>query len=161
MPLITRRELARRHKVHVMTVTAWEREGMPIAERGGRGRSSMYDPAAVTAWRRARKAAAQGVAPDFLSSRARKELAQALEAEQRVSMRAGKLIPTEEVAKIWGAEVTAVRSLILSSYTTHADRIHRAAILDGLPGVERALKDLAHEILRELASPDRDVERAS
>lgn len=92
---------------------------------------------------------------DVAQERARKERAQAELAEQTFQVRARSLLPAEEVARLWGAEVTGVRSVILSSYTTHADRVHRAATLDGLAGVEQALKELAYEVLRELADPDR------
>jgi hypothetical protein len=44
---------------------------------------------------------AQQNAPDFMASRSRKELAQALEAEQRVAMRAGRLIAVEDVDRTW------------------------------------------------------------
>jgi len=50
-----------------------------------------------------------------------------------------------------------VRTAILATYTTAADRVHRASTLEGLPGVEGVLKAIAYELLRELARPDRAV----
>ena len=59
------------------------------------------------------------------------------------------------MARVWRGEVTAIRSLILSSYTTHADRVYRAGVTKGVAGVEAELKALANEVLRELADPTR------
>lgn len=160
--LLTRRDLAAVMQVHMQTITKWEHDGLPIATRGRKGKPSTYREADVRAWLEARElAASKSGMVDVAQERARKENAQAKLAEQTYQVRARTLLPAEEVARIWSAEITAVRSVILSSYTTHADRIHRAATLDGLAGVEVALKTLAYEILRELAKPDRDIERAS
>jgi phage terminase Nu1 subunit (DNA packaging protein) len=157
-PLLTRRELALVLGVHMQTVTKWERDGLPVANRGRRGKPSTYRESDVRAWLKSREVAAQsGQANDVARERARKERAQALEAEQRVAFRARELLPAEEVEKAWTAEASAVRAILLASYTTHADRVYRAATLDGLAGVERVMKDVAHEALRELANPERPL----
>ncbi len=161
-PLLTRRALAAAFGVHMQTVTKWEQDGLPIAKRGRKGKPSTYRESDVKAWLEAREAAAsKSGMVDVAQERARKENAQAKLAEQTYQVRARTLLPAEEVARLWSAEVTAVRSVILSSYTTHADRVYRAATVDGLAGVELALKDLAYEILRELADPHRDIKQAS
>lgn len=160
-PSMTRRDLAAVLGVHMQTVTKWEQDGMPVAERGRRGRASQYLEVEVRAWLAAREdAAKQSGTVDVAQERARKERAQAQLAEQTHLMRSRKLLPEHEVAAAWSSEVSAVRAVILASYTTHADRVHRAATLEGLPGVERALKDLAYEVLRELADPTRAAEVA-
>lgn len=159
---LTRRNLARALGVHMQTICKWEQDGMPIADRGRRGRASLYSESAVRDWLTAREAAAkQSGIVDVSRERARKERAQAELAQQAFAIRARTLLPIEEVERVWTAEVTAVRAIILASYTTHTDRIHRAATLEGLAGVERALKDLAYEVLRELANPEREIARAS
>jgi phage terminase Nu1 subunit (DNA packaging protein) len=159
---VTRRELAGRLNVVMQTVTKWEQAGLPVLELGRKGKPSIYSEKAVRLWlsKREKQASDSGIV-DVARQRARKEQAQAVLAEQMYAQRAGKLLPAEDVAKIWSAEIAAVRSVILSSYTTHADRVFRAATTGGLPGVELALKDLAYEVLRELANPDRPVEKAS
>lgn len=151
--LLTRRELSERLQIHMQTITKWERDGLPIAERGRKGRASMYRLSEVVAWRSAREQAAAkpGGPIDVAQERARKERAQALLAEQLYATRSGKLLPADEVEKAWTAEVAAVRTLMLSAPTTWADRIHRAGTTDGLAGVERELKALIHGFLRELA----------
>lgn len=149
--LLTRRQLADRLGKHPMTVTKWEQDGLPVAVRGRRGRPSLYDPTAVSAWCQARDEAAKQQAPDLLVARARKELAQAIEAEQRVAIRAGKLIAIEDVDRIWSAQVAAVRAQLLAIPTALADRLHRVAALEGVVGIETVLVDAMHAALRELA----------
>lgn len=159
---LTRRDLAAALNVHMMTVTKWEQQGLPVAKRGRRGNPSLYDEAAVRAWLQARKEAAEapGAPLDLVQARARKEHFQALLAEQQLQLRSRGLLPRDEVERIWSAEIAAARTLILSSYVTHADRVHRASTTEGLAGVERTLRDIAHEVLNELASATRDVEPA-
>lgn len=150
---VTRRELAERLGVHMQTITKWEREGLPIARRGRKGKPSRYSEAAVRAWRQQRDELAQAVpgAFDVIQERARKERAQAQLAEQMHAVRAGRLIDVDEAARRWASEIAAARSLILTSYTMAADRVFAAASTQGLAGVERELKAIAHEVLRELA----------
>lgn len=158
--LVTRRVLADRLGVHPMTVVKWEQDGAPVAQRGARGRASLYDPAAVVAWKAARDKAAterpEGHV-DVAAERARKERAQAVLAEQTFAARARRLLPIDEVERVWAGEVAAVRSAILATYTTAADRLHRVAVTEGVAGVEAELRDLAYGLLRELADPTRPL----
>ena len=153
--LLTRRQLASTLAVHMQTVTKWEQDGLPIAKRGRKGKPSRYRESEVRAWLQARDEAAKRHDVDLTRDRSRRERAQALLLEQTHALRARDLLQRTEVEKVWGAEVAAIRALILSSYSTKADQLHRVATLEGVPGVERFLKDLAHEVLRELARPDR------
>lgn len=148
---LTRRELATALGVHMMTVTKWERDGLPIAERGRRGKASLYDEAACRAWLEAREVAADGAPVDLARERARKERAQALLAEQQYAARGRALLPAEEVEKVWGAHVAAVRAKLLALPLTLADRIHRAGTLHGVAGVEAALEQAVRDVLTELA----------
>lgn len=158
--MLTRRELASLLGVHMQTVTKWEREGMPIAERGRRGKASLYSEVAVRAWIAAREEAAQnGSRLDVTQERARKERAQAQLAEQKYQQLAGELLPKEDVAKVWAAEIAGARSVLLAVPTTYADRAYRAATLHGVGAVEEVLRDAIHEVLRELADPERATPR--
>lgn len=158
---LTRRDLALLFNVNMMTVTKWEQAGMPVAHRGGKGRPSLYQPGEVRAWLQQRDAAAAPAgasgAVDLVKERARKERAQALEAEQRVAIKAREYLPVADVERAWAFEVQAVRTAILATYTTRADQLHRIAVTEGVAGVEAFLKELAHDLLRELASPGREV----
>lgn len=152
--LLTRRELAEQLGVHMQTVTKWEREGLPVAERGRKGKPSLYSEIQARAWLQVREDAAQtGQTLDLARERANKERWQAALAEQTFQTRARRLLPADEVERVWGATVAAVRAKVLATYTASADRVHRAGTLEGVSGVETALKQIAHEILRELAEP--------
>lgn len=158
--LVTRRELARRLDCDARTISKWQDEGLPVATRGRGGRPSLYDEATVRAWLLARDEAVQH-APDLMVSRARKELAQAIEAEQRVAIKAHQLIAIDEVDRIWSAQVTAIRARLLAWPTAHADRLHRVAALEGAAGVERALQEIVYDALRELAAAPASVKTRS
>jgi hypothetical protein len=99
----------------------------------------------------AREAAAQTQAPTFMISRSRKELAQALEAEQRVALRSGTLLAAADVDRTWSAEVAAVRARLLAIPTAWSDRLHRAGALGGAAGIEALLVEAIYQVLRELA----------
>ncbi len=151
---MTRRELAAALKCDMRTVAKWQEDGLPVATRGRGGRPSLYSEADVRAWLKAREEVSKhsGLV-DVAQERARKERARAILDEQLYQQRAGQLLPAADVERIWNAEVQAVRAAILATYTTQADRVHRAAILEGVRGVENELKAIAHELLRELAEP--------
>jgi hypothetical protein len=141
--LLNRRALAERLEVHPQTVVKWQEEGMPVAERGGKGRASLYDEAR-------RAAAAKGPAVDLVAERARKERAQAVEAEQRVAIKAREYRPIGEYTRVWQATLEALKTAILTTYLTKADQVHRAGVLAGVAGVEAELKAIALGLLREL-----------
>lgn len=149
----TRREVAEALGVHMATVTKWEREGLPIVERGSRGRPSRYDIEAVKAWRAARDEAARRVdGPlDPVQEKAARDHWQAELARQTHQIRHKTLLPAADVERAWAGEVAAVRAKLLSLPTTYSDRIHRAATLHGLSGVEKTLQAAVYDVLRQFA----------
>jgi phage terminase Nu1 subunit (DNA packaging protein) len=157
--LLTRRVLAalpdlpaQAGPVNSGTVSKWERDGMPVAVRGRGGRASLYREADCRAWLVAREAAAKkGAIVDVARERARKEHWQAVLARQTYRAREKELLPRAEVERAWSALVAAVRAKLLAVPAAHADRVHRAATLEGLPGVERALQEGIRDVLREMA----------
>lgn len=151
-PLLTRRELAGAFNVHMMSVTKWEQDGMPIEERGSRGHPSRYSELAVRRWLSQRDAKNSGVV-DLTRERARQARAQAILAEQTLAVRARQLLPVEEVEKVWAAEVAAVRTKLLGLPTTLADRLHQAAVSEGVESVEAVLEEAIQDVLVELAAP--------
>jgi phage terminase Nu1 subunit (DNA packaging protein) len=154
--LLTRRQLAVAMKVVMMTITKWEREGMPIALRGGKGRPSFYREVDVRAWKQQRDdAAVKPGAVDLVKERARKERAQAVLAEQAYEIRRRDLLPREEVEKTWSSEVAAVRTKLLSWSATLSDQVYRVSALEGLAGIERVIDDAVRDVLVQLADPKR------
>lgn len=158
--LVTARELAEQLSCHPRTIPKWMDEGMPVAERGRGGRPSKFDLEQCREWSESRRAAESDdlTAVDLIRERARKERAQAALAEQLYATRQKDLLPRADVEKAWSAEVAAVRSILLAMPQKYADRVHRAGTRNSVAGVEDMLKQMAHEVLRELADPSRPSE---
>ncbi len=154
--LITRRELAQRLNVVMITITKWGQAGLPVAEPGRQGKPSLYSETDVRKWlaEREKKARNNGTL-DVAQERARKERAHAILAEQTVATRAKDLVPADQVEKTWAAACSAIRAKVLSWPTTISDSIHRESQLNGLEGVERAIKAAGDELLLELSKPKR------
>lgn len=96
--LVTRRQLADVLGVHMQTITKWEREGLPIAERGRRGRPSRYDLGAIRAWRQAKEAAGASGGSAFQqyqAAHARQRSALAELAELQLEERRGRLVDAQ------------------------------------------------------------------
>lgn len=152
--LATRREVAETLGVHMQTITGWERQGLPIAKRGGKGVPSKYDLEAVRAWIAARDGAARKAVDgplDPIQEKAARDHWQAELAEQTYKIRQKTLLPADEVERAWTTEVAAVRAKLLALPTTFSDRIFREGTLHGLAGVERMIQAAVHDVLRQLS----------
>ena len=146
--LVTRRELAKRLNANPRSVSRWLEEGCPVVDRGKGGHAALFNEGAVRAWLQARETTP---ASGLRSARERRELAMAAESEQRVALRAGKLIAIEDVERTWSTIVSAVRAKLLTLPVALADRVHRAALTSGAAGVESILHAAVYDCLRELA----------
>src|SRR3972149_5023122 len=145
--LATRREVAEALGVHMDSISKWERQGLPIVVRGGRGRPSRYDLEAVRGWLAARDEAARKAVDgplDPIQEKAARDHWQAELGPQTppVPQRGGRA---------GAAEVAGVRAMLLSLPTTFSDRLHRAGTLEGVPGTERVLRDAVYDVLRQFA----------
>lgn len=152
--LVTRRDVAQALGVHMATVTGWERQGLPLVKRGGRGVPSKYDLEAVRAWIAARDGAARKAVDgplDPIQEKAARDHWQAELAEQTYKIRQKTLLPADEVERAWTTEVAAVRAKLLALPTTFSDRIFREGTLHGLAGVERMIQAAVHDVLRQLS----------
>lgn len=151
-PLLTRRQLAKALDVHMMTVTKWERDGLPVAERGRKGKPSKYSEIKARTWLAARDTAAKASgATDVARERARKERAQAVLAEQLAASRGRVLLPADEVEKAVAARVAAARTLALSWKSALVPTLARAFTLDGEAGMETVFDDAVRRFLYELS----------
>lgn len=150
--LVTRRELANLLNVTMSGVTKWEQAGMPVAERGRKGKASLYSEAEAKNWLAERdKAARENGTFDLARERARKERAQAILAEQTVAIRAGDLVPVDQISKTLTAGFGAFRAKVLAWQATMSDALYRESKINGLQGVQRAIKDAAEELLLDLS----------
>jgi phage terminase Nu1 subunit (DNA packaging protein) len=160
--LLTRLELARELGCNARTVAKWIEEGLPIHRRGRGGRASLYNLKAALEWKEQRDQSSTSVgALDPAQERARRDRGQALLAEQQLRTRERELLPAAEVERVWSAEVAAVRAQAMAIPTTYADRVFRAATLEGLAGVERELREAVYGMLRELTAGPASRTRAA
>jgi len=158
---ISSMELARRLGRDARTLRKWIAEGAPVLKRGRGGEPSEFDEAAFRDWLDVRERDRASRSSDLMVSRSRKELAQALEAEQRVAIRAKTLVHVEEVERAWSAHVAGVRARLLSIPTALPDRLVSAAAIDGAAGVEKILLETMYQVLTELATGKPKARRTS
>lgn len=150
---VNQAELAALFGVSTVTIRAWERKGLPVERKGGTGRASSYNTAAVARWREEQAAlAATGdtSAMDMEEARRRKTAAEAALAELDLSIRRGDYVLIEEVGSIVADEYATIRA----NFTSLPGDI--AADLENLTAVEiqEALAAKVSEILNGLSADD-------
>jgi phage terminase Nu1 subunit (DNA packaging protein) len=152
--LVNRTELARALGVNAFTVTKWQNDGLPVAERGGPGRESRYDLALAMAWWRARETTRLGGAGGAASlevERARLARAQTEKAQLDLELKRGQLLPVGEITRVWGNITAAIRAKLLALPQAAAERCVEEAA-HGAAAVQQVLEETIHEALRELGS---------
>lgn len=153
--LLTRRALAAAFDVHMQTITKWERDGLPIAERGRKGQPSRYRLPECVQWfiRRELQARGAGEGSADLSpqqERARLDQKRREELDLRLAVRRGELVGRAAVEAEFADLAVAVKAKIRALPDAVADQVV------GLrPAAARALL-LARidDVLRELARGD-------
>ncbi len=154
----SRSELAQAFNVTPQRITIWASEGMPVADRGGRGRESRYDLAAVVDWqvqRRVQQARESGTGGaggpvDLAAERARLTKAQTARALLEIGLKRRELLPAAEVEAVWGGCVQAVRTALLAIPQAITERCTVAAS-QGQAAVEAVIKAAIYDALRSLA----------
>ena len=122
---------------------------MPAAKRAGRGRETRFDLVKCRAWREAVDAVDSedgDLGQSTRRARLRKDLAQAMEAEQRIAIKAGTVVNADEVLRKWTDEISRCRSHLLGIPSRVKSRLPHLALtdiatIDAL--VREALKHLA------------------
>ncbi len=149
---LTSSELAARLGRDARTIRKWRAEGMPAAKLGRGGSPSEFDEAAVRAWLKTREHTRQQDSAELVKARTRRELAMARESEQRADLRAGRLVPAEDVERTWSREVASVRAYLLLWSTTLAAKVCRVAVTDGEAAVEALLELEVRRVLTEFST---------
>jgi hypothetical protein len=98
-PLVTRQQLALLLGVHPQTITGWEGEGCPVARRGGRGVASKYRVSDVFKWRVESLRQVSETTLTLEQERTRLARAQADGKEMENRVRAGELLPRDQVVR--------------------------------------------------------------
>lgn len=145
---VNRAALAQAFGVTRSTVTRWEADGMP-SQRSARGRETLFNLVKCKAWRAAADASGGANDGGLRQARARKELAQALESEQRVAIKAGKLVDAEEVRQAIADDYSRVRTKLLGLARKAKAALPHLSITD-VQAIDAAIR----EALTELADGD-------
>ena len=163
LPLLTRPQLATLLSADPLTISRWEHEGLPVAQPGGPGKSTLYDAAVVVAWWHAREidrltgAASGGLNP--VTQRARKDRAQADLAELTKAERTAELIPRSEFERVLVRVVQSIRTKLLAGPRAWAPLLARL-VGQGPSAIEAELRRRIREILTELAGLGRPAKAA-
>jgi phage terminase Nu1 subunit (DNA packaging protein) len=149
---LTRTELAAVYGVHPLTITSWQEAGMPVHQRGARGRASVYSLPDVNAWWLTRelgaRAAGHGNGHGPLSPQAEKaalDRARRQELEHRLAKLKGATMPVREHEQQLIALVVQARTafLALHSKLAHRFALSRDVVLGIDQEVRQILEDLA------------------
>lgn len=137
--------------IHGNTLSAWVHRGCPVIERGGRGRDSKFNIAAVVRWREDQAAQAatgntEGVSLD--EARLRKVAGEAALVEIEVAKKRGELVEIEVVAQAFGEQCANVRARLLPMPSKLAPLL---AATSDLNEVQALLEQGIHEALSELS----------
>lgn len=132
------------------TIRNWDAEGLPGK---GEGRGRVYVWAEVLAWRDTRISGSKG--GDVLTDKARKEKAQADEAEIDAARKAGSVIDRAGAVRAWGAYLGRLQQNLLG----YAGRV-APRLADGQTLAERQdlLDREMHASLRELVAEAKRLE---
>jgi terminase small subunit / prophage DNA-packing protein len=162
-PLLSRTELAALLGVNPVTITKWQGEGLPVAQRGGRGRESKYRMAEVWAWGLARERARAsagtnggGADMSLPVERAKLSRIQTQLAQQKFRKAEGELLEAHEIGRTWSLIVLAIKAKLLALATAVADRVVSAVRgaaddAEARASVMAILTGEVRDILRELA----------
>lgn len=156
--LQTRRELAEAFGVHMMTVTKWERDGLPIAERGRKGKPSRYRLSECMQWYIGREVSAATGGDEKLSPATEKALLDRKrreELELKIMVRRGELVEAEEAAREFADCAAAVKARLRRIPDAVADRVLK---VKSPHAVKALLLTEIDEALEELAAQEPDVD---
>jgi phage terminase Nu1 subunit (DNA packaging protein) len=159
-PLVKRPQLALALGWNAITISRLEAiDGLPVAVKGDRGRSTIYSLPAVLAWRVEREIKRRlqpgdggGVPLDLDGERAKLANVQTRRAELTVQRLQGEVIPLTEAASVIIEMFGAVKERILSLPAALAEPLTAAAVAGGPRATERALREAVVGALKELSS---------
>jgi phage terminase Nu1 subunit (DNA packaging protein) len=164
--LLGRTQLALAFGVTPLRITKWAADGMPVVDRGGRGRQSRYDLAAVVDWRVRTQvqaitggAGADGEPLNLGQERAALAQVQRQRIAMDIKAKEGDLLPADEVRRVVGGAFHAVRARLLALGQSVAERC-AVASQTGTAAVQAVIDDAVHEALAELAEA-RDMDETA
>ena len=160
--LLTRPELAEAFGTHPQTVYKWEAGGLPIAERGSRGRASRYALSDCVDWFVRRELAARGVTNgarlDPMHERAMLDKARREAVEHALAIKKREYVPIRDVEIHWSRIMVELRNFLRGL----PSRIHTQCALPHdatralAEWIDRALTDLADQHAHEAPDDEED-----
>jgi phage terminase Nu1 subunit (DNA packaging protein) len=150
--------------VSTVAIGQWVAKGCPFVQKGGQGKSWVFDVPEVVAWRE-RQVAQQAVGDtkslDLDEARRRKLAAEAAMSELDLAKRKGELIEIEEVAAVVGDDYANVRAKLLSLPTKLGPQlIGVEEPAEAMKLVERAVTEALEELTADgiYGSPEEGAE---
>ena len=146
--IVSRDELARIFGVTDVAIHSWEAKGLKRAS-SPRVRKITYDTVLAIEWYLNYKGRGKEDGNNIGDERARKEKAHADKLEMENQVRAGQLVPVEDVAARWTEHVRAARSQLLALPTK------LAPLLMGCSSIKQVKAELTEHIdaaLRQLST---------
>lgn len=151
--IVNQVELASTFGVSTVTIRAWERQGLPVEAKGGGGKPSTYNTAAVARWREEQAAlAASGdtAAMDMEEAKRRKMAAEAALAELELSVRRGEYVLIEQVGAVVADEYATIRANFSSMPGDVASDLENLKAVE----IQEVLSAKVSEILNGLVADD-------
>jgi len=149
---VNKADLAQLMGVTSITIGHWVNKGCPYVEKGGPGKTWVFDMPSVVAWREeqvALQAVGDTKSLDIDEARRRKLAAEAAMTELDLSKRKGELVEIEEVAAAVGDDYANLRAKLLSLPVKIAPQ---AVGIDDAAEIQALAESLIHEALEELVS---------
>lgn len=154
LPLVNRFQLAECLGVFHVTIAKWEREGLPVEERGVGKRASKYSLPAALKWfiahERARYESVEGVS-NLDAERAGLAREQRKRIEMQNAVRRGELLEVDVVTAAAGELLGTLRASLLALPAALAGILEATAREGGAPAVEALLRDRIEGALLELS----------
>jgi phage terminase Nu1 subunit (DNA packaging protein) len=155
LPRLERPQVAELLRANFSTIGKWEREGLPIAEPGARGKATQYDAAAVVAWyvqRQVERVSGNGsgrLSAD--DARARKDMTQAELNEQKLALQRGEALPRAVYDHELAQVLMPFRARVLAAPRAWALALTQLAP-EGPGAVEAELTRRVRELLTDLST---------
>jgi terminase small subunit / prophage DNA-packing protein len=134
--IVNQTELSEIFGVSDVTIWEWQQQGLPVLERGGRGKSNRYDTSEVHGWivQRELARAGKGESQRDREARLRGDMIELELAEKR-----GTLVPADQVGPVWESRVLAAAFYMTSRHS------RLAGMLEATPGIEAKRELLKRE----------------
>ena len=146
---VNKTKLAEIFGVSQKTLTEWQKDGLPVEDRGGKGQSNTYDTGECIAWRFNSLMTGDGF--DFNKERARKEKESADKLEMENEVTRGALVLSTEVSQAWGEEFSRVKNKLMAA----PPKIAPLMVAIKTPAeAQEIIKKVIIEALNELSKPD-------